>query len=197
MIPAKHRRTAYVVFGFVIGVWLVTFVTGVILWCTSTTTDQYGQFGDLFGVINALFSGLALSGIALSLILQREDIDESLKSQREAAAAERDAADALRESAVAQTRQSRIASLAAALEAKRLVVEVLNSEVEKEIQNLPRVPIYAGGQPVNPTDFRQQVKSQMMAIQNLLDQHLIDLEPSLGGDRPPTPERQFQERGPQ
>ncbi len=44
-----------------------------------------GQFGDQFGMINALFSGLAFAGIILSLYLQRRDLKlqrKDLKMQR-------------------------------------------------------------------------------------------------------------------
>jgi hypothetical protein len=36
--------------------------------------DQRGQFGDLFGSINALFSGLAFAGVVVALILQNEEL---------------------------------------------------------------------------------------------------------------------------
>jgi hypothetical protein len=32
-----------------------------------------GQFGDIFGSVNALFSGLALAGVIVAILLQRED----------------------------------------------------------------------------------------------------------------------------
>jgi hypothetical protein len=38
-----------------------------------------GQFGDMFGVVNSLFSGLAFGGIIYTILLQREE----LKAQRE------------------------------------------------------------------------------------------------------------------
>lgn len=33
-----------------------------------------GQFGDIFGAVNALFSGLAFAGVIFAILLQREDI---------------------------------------------------------------------------------------------------------------------------
>ncbi len=33
-----------------------------------------GQFGDLFGAVNALFSGLAFAGLIYAILLQREDL---------------------------------------------------------------------------------------------------------------------------
>lgn len=36
-----------------------------------------GTFGDAFGVLNALFSGLAFSGVLITLLLQRKDLSEA------------------------------------------------------------------------------------------------------------------------
>lgn len=41
--------------------------------------SERGQFGDMFGVINSLFSGLAFGGIIYTILLQREE----LRAQRE------------------------------------------------------------------------------------------------------------------
>lgn len=35
-----------------------------------------GQFGDMFGTVNALFSGLAFAGIIYTILLQREELKE-------------------------------------------------------------------------------------------------------------------------
>ena len=34
-----------------------------------------GQFGDVFGAVNSLFSGLAFSGLIFAILLQREDLE--------------------------------------------------------------------------------------------------------------------------
>lgn len=39
-----------------------------------------GQFGDKFGAVNALFSGLAFAGIIITLLLQRRDLAETRKA---------------------------------------------------------------------------------------------------------------------
>lgn len=36
-----------------------------------------GEFGDSFGTLNTLFSGLAFSGVLITLLLQRKDIDDN------------------------------------------------------------------------------------------------------------------------
>lgn len=52
---------------------------GVYLLFLNFSWTERGQFGDMFGAINALFSGLAFAGIILTILLQREE----LKAQRE------------------------------------------------------------------------------------------------------------------
>lgn len=75
------------VFGFW-GIWL-----GVVLLLfrgdDMATMDvaTMGQFGDLFGGINALFTGLAFAGVVYTIFLQRHDLrtqNEELRATREA-----------------------------------------------------------------------------------------------------------------
>ncbi|HEY8094821.1 MAG TPA: hypothetical protein VIE65_01830 [Methylobacter sp.] len=50
---------------------------GYILFVTSTATDwktNLGAFGDSFGVVNTLFTGLTFSGLIINLLQQREEI---------------------------------------------------------------------------------------------------------------------------
>ena len=69
-------------------IWIIIAIIGVIaLWGLSwilidkyidSSTDQ-GTFGDKFGAVNALFSGLAFAGLIVTLLYQKEE----LKLQRE------------------------------------------------------------------------------------------------------------------
>lgn len=47
---------------------------------TKNELEMQGSFGDQFGMINALFSGLAFSGIIFTLLLQRKDLKETKES---------------------------------------------------------------------------------------------------------------------
>lgn len=38
--------------------------------------EDYGRFGDMFGAVNALFSGLAFAGVIYTLYVQRRDTDK-------------------------------------------------------------------------------------------------------------------------
>ena len=52
-------------------VWLASFV--LIYFCIDDW-DVRGQFGDLFGSVNSLFSGLAFAGLVITIIQQRHDL---------------------------------------------------------------------------------------------------------------------------
>jgi hypothetical protein len=77
-----------------------------------------GQFGDVFGVVNALFSGFAFAGLILAILLQREDLElqrEELSLTRleltRSAQAQVQSELALRAQAEAATRSSRLATI--------------------------------------------------------------------------------------
>ena len=58
---------------------IVAFVANFCLIFTHYSKDARGTFGDQFGAVNALFSGLAFAGLIYTIILQRRD----LKLQRQ------------------------------------------------------------------------------------------------------------------
>lgn len=52
--------------------------TGVLLWLTwpisEFSLDRSGLYGDSFGMLTSLFSGLAFSGMLIAVLLQREEL---------------------------------------------------------------------------------------------------------------------------
>jgi hypothetical protein len=69
------------------GYFVLIFLGVVVLWITCWALlvnhpyfygglrwEQRGQFGDMFGVLNALFSGLAFAGIIVTILLQSEEL---------------------------------------------------------------------------------------------------------------------------
>lgn len=50
-----------------------------ILFGGSATMETRGQFGDLFGGVNTLFTGLAFAGLIYTIVLQRSDLDMQAK----------------------------------------------------------------------------------------------------------------------
>ena len=67
----------------VIGLWLGYPL--VISYCIPVLGER-GQFGDMFGAVNALFAGLAFAGVIWAIILQKNELSlqrEELKLQRD------------------------------------------------------------------------------------------------------------------
>ena len=76
----------------------------ILLFTTSWDKDERGTFGDMFGAVNALFSGLAFAGLIVTLIMQHEE----LGLQREELAQTNDELAAQREEFAAQTKTMKI-----------------------------------------------------------------------------------------
>lgn len=81
-------------------IWALTFI----LFATNWDKDERGTFGDMFGAVNALFSGLAFAGLIVTLIMQHEE----LSLQREELAQTNDELAAQREEFTAQTKTMKI-----------------------------------------------------------------------------------------
>ena len=69
-----------------VGVIIVYVVFWLVIDCRIDDSNIRGVFGDKFGAVNALFSGLAFAGLILTLILQREELSlqrDELEQTRE------------------------------------------------------------------------------------------------------------------
>ncbi len=66
------------------------FVAVPIIWCIAwfflsfiASTEARGQFGDMFGAVNALFSGWAFVGVIVAILLQKEELELQRKELAE------------------------------------------------------------------------------------------------------------------
>jgi hypothetical protein len=48
---------------------------GVLIYCLNPDWVTRGQFGDMFGAVNTLFSGLAFAGLIYAIFLQRKELE--------------------------------------------------------------------------------------------------------------------------
>lgn len=72
----------------ILAIWLVYALaaTGLSLASGENGLTKGGLFGDMFGALNALFSGLAFAGVIITILLQSKELGlqrEELKAQRE------------------------------------------------------------------------------------------------------------------
>jgi hypothetical protein len=109
----------------VIAIWGLSFIS---LFFFKDWSER-GQFGDLFGSVNALFSGLAFAGLIYAILLQRKELSlqrEELRLQREEMAASRQelAAQVSAQEALFQATvgQIRVAADQARIEAEKMAV---------------------------------------------------------------------------
>lgn len=94
--PSRGWKGLAVLFGIVFLVW---FASGFVVKCF----EDPGGIGDMFGAVNALFSGLAFAGVIYAIILQRDELGlqrrelemtrAELKGQKEAMLQQRETMD--------------------------------------------------------------------------------------------------------
>ncbi|PRX53623.1 hypothetical protein [Flagellimonas meridianipacifica] len=56
----------------VVGIWVLS---AILILVFLDDWESRGTFGDLFGAVNALFSGMAFAGLLYTIILQKQDIN--------------------------------------------------------------------------------------------------------------------------
>ena len=78
------------------------------------TIQNFGVFGDSFGALSSLYTGLALVGAFAALLYQKLDIESSAEAER---------------------KSSKIAALAAALDAKANLCDQLDKSIDQLRQN--------------------------------------------------------------
>jgi len=116
---------------------LISILIVLILWIASLfTLDHFiienearGQFGDSFGGVNALFSGLAFAGIIATILLQRKELAlqrQELKLTREE----------LVKSAEAQDKSQKALNLQVNLMTKQAVLNAYQSKYSANIELL-------------------------------------------------------------
>jgi hypothetical protein len=104
----------------VLALWLISW--WLVITFLDTSTEQ-GQFGDMFGAVNALFSGLAFAGIVYTILLQRKELGlqrielaATRAELRRTAKAQEDAKEALAQQVTNQLRSARIHGLSTLVE---------------------------------------------------------------------------------
>lgn len=73
------KSASFIIFGLVVVIYSV--YASYVLWATwpvnNSTIEKAAAFGDSFGVITSLFSGLAFAGLIVTILLQRQELKES------------------------------------------------------------------------------------------------------------------------
>ncbi|MEL3915842.1 hypothetical protein [Aeromonas caviae] len=111
-------------------------------WALLKDDSERGTFGDMFGSINALFSGFAFLGVIYAILLQRQELSLQRKELqltrdelRKTAEAQEKAEKALTKQAISMEKTQQINSLSVAIESlenriSRISLSGLTHEVE-------------------------------------------------------------------
>lgn len=139
----------------IVALWLITLI---ILYLTLPNWENRGQFGDMFGAVNALFSGLALAGVILAIVLQKNELElqrEELKLTRDelerAAKAQEGSRDAL-------SKQVELLHTTAVMESLNSAIEIYDRRITRESNATERLKLI------------QQQKIYMDELEKMLNQ---------------------------
>lgn len=73
------KSTNHLFLKLIIGVFIFWAISANLIFVFLDNWSERGSFGDLFGAVNSLFSGLAFAALIYTIVLQREEIKENRK----------------------------------------------------------------------------------------------------------------------
>lgn len=148
----------------VAGVLSIQALAGWIIFSQFNGWEVRGQFGDMFGAVNAVFSGLAFAGVLLALYMQRKELSlqrKELKLTRDELKGSREAQE---KSSEALEKQSINMLAAAIIDNKRAVLNSCQYKLER--LDTGRDPYPLG----EKMDRQQRLKEKIDAILEELDE---------------------------
>ena len=138
----KSRSVYPLLLGIVIIVLLIWVVYALTLLHSEYKLAECGQFGDMFGAVNALFSGLALAGVIVAILLQKDELAlqrKELKDTREemkrSTKAQDESQKALNKQVDLQILSTRISALSACLDSYNVLIDEHQKMLDKGHQN--------------------------------------------------------------
>ncbi len=108
-------------------------VTPVIIYFSFDSWTDRGTFGDLFGIVNALFSGLAFAGIIYTILLQRSELKLQRQELTETRIELKRSADAQEKSEKAFIKQIDAMNQTAKINGLNSIVEFYNSQAQSKV----------------------------------------------------------------
>ncbi len=129
---------SFISVGFIVGILYLTYYR-----LNNLDPSDRGTFGDMFGAANALFSGLAFTGIIITILLQRKELALQRQELRDTREELKRSAAAQENSEKALTRQAENLKISAKLTALNSLV-VHYSDIETRIVKGYQSKINAG-----------------------------------------------------
>jgi hypothetical protein len=133
--PNNSSNTSIVPLIFI--VLLIVFIwvtTAFFLYLSIATWENRGQFGDMFGAVNSLFSGFAFAGLIYTIHLQRKELgyqrselELTRKELTRSASAQEASEKALTKQALALETAGRLNALSSVIEHYEIVIDSAGS----------------------------------------------------------------------
>lgn len=126
----------------VVAIWLLSWA---LIWLFFSELQERGQFGDLFGSVNALFSGLAFGALIYTILQQQRMLElqqQQLHDQREDLRRQRDEARSTREELRSQVEAQRALYRATAAQVR---VASITAQIQREDFDSTHIHVSAPG----------------------------------------------------
>ncbi len=123
---SNHKHTLWILVSLVIFTWVLS---GIVIYYVSPNWSDRGTIGDMFGAVNALFSGLAFVGLIYTILIQREEIQmnrEEIEMNRKEL---KKSATAQHQSQVALKEQVVQTHLSAKINAMSTIINYYNTQI--------------------------------------------------------------------
>lgn len=149
----KTGRIVWLSVIIVILVWALTFLLFLF-----SDFEKQGQFGDMFGAVNALFSGLAFTGLIFTLILQRKELTlqrEDLQLTREELRNQRKEFEAENKTFRYQRLENLFYNM---MSLQQKIVDGLRAEYDTE--DITTVPLQNGGQGYESRNVHRELEGR-------------------------------------
>lgn len=72
--PVEKKQNKFIMTSIFLGVVVIWILSWLIITHFIKDPTEQGTFGDTFGAVNALFSGLAFAGLIVTLLYQKEEL---------------------------------------------------------------------------------------------------------------------------
>ncbi len=117
--------------GTAVAVLLLWIIAGTLIIDAFPSWPERGQFGDMFGAVNSLFSGLAFAGVIFTIYLQRQELALQRRELELTRTQLARSADAQEKSEQALARQVEALQRTARLSALSSVIEHYNIKINR------------------------------------------------------------------
>lgn len=128
------------------------------------SVDKAGVFGDSFGVLNALFSGLAFAGVIITMLLQKEQLELQLKELIENR-------EQFARSATAQEDAAKLSALSALLIEYKQQLAANEQALSKGIYHMGGTQVVARLQEEN-NELLKKKNALVVEIENILQRNI-------------------------